>query len=94
MTYDTSNVVASVAKTLEPDRSQSASHRVAGMTQDQLAAQALVEAERRKVETTDKTDKSKFKHEDGDDGKGRHHHQGHQRPPTPDGQDHLIDTVA
>ncbi len=93
MTYDSSDVVASVVKAVEPDRTM-ASHRVAGTTQDQLAAQGLTQADKRKVETADQTDKSRFKHEESEDGKRQKRHHARQRRPSPDGQEHLIDTVA
>lgn len=93
MTFEASDIVASVVKAVEGDRSVAASQRVAGMTQDQLAAQAAMQANMRKVETSDKAEKSRFKREDkGRDRKNAHHHEQHQ--PHSDGQEHLIDTVA
>jgi|GEM_PF-6288266 len=93
MTYEASDIAASVVKAVEPDRSLAASQRVADLTQDQLAAQAAMQANMRKVETSDKVEKSRFKREDkGRDRKNAHHNEQHQ-PPS-DGQEHLIDTTA
>jgi len=93
MNFETSDIVASVVKSVDADRSIAASQRVAGMTQDQLAAQAAMQANMRKVDGSDKVEKSRFKREDkGRDGKNRQHHE-HRQPPS-DGQEHLIDTVA
>ena len=94
MTYDSTDVVASVVKAVEPDRSIASSHRAAGMAQDQFAEQGLTEAGKRKVERSDKTDKSRFKHEEGEEGRREKRQHAQQRQPTPDGQEHLIDTVA
>lgn len=93
MTFEASDLAASVIKSVDPDRSLAASQRVAGMTQDQLAAQAAAQANMRKVEGSDKLEKPRFKREDKErDRKNRQQHQEHH-PPS-DGQEHLIDTVA
>lgn len=91
--FDASDIASSVVKAVDPDRSIAASHRVAGLTQDQLAAQAAMQANMRKVEGSDKLGKTRFKREDQErDKKNRQHH--HQHQPPSDGQEHLIDTVA
>lgn len=93
MTFEPSDIVASVAKTVEPDRTMAASQRTVGMTQDQLAAQAAMQANMRKVDGSDKTEKSRLKREDKErDKRNAHHH--HQHQPPSDGKEHLIDTVA
>lgn len=95
MTFEASDLTASIAKSVEPDRSIAASQRVAGMTQDQIAAKAAMQANMRKVETADKLEKSRLKREDKERDKrnAQHHHQQQHQPPS-DGKDHLIDTVA
>lgn len=93
MTFEASDITASVIKSVDPDRSLAASQRVAGMTQDQLAAEAAMKANMRKVDGSDGLEKSRLKREDKErDRKNRQHHHHHQ-PPS-DGQEHLIDTVA
>ncbi len=93
MTFEASDLASSVVKSVDPERSVAASQRVADLTQEQLAARAAMQASMRKVDNSDKVEKSRFKREDkGRERKNAHHHQQHQ-PPS-DGQEHLIDTVA
>lgn len=93
MTFEASDITASVVKAVNPDRSIVGSQRVADLTQDQLAAQAAMLANKRKVDTSDKVEKSRFKREDKGGGRRNAHHQQRHQPPS-DGQEHLIDTVA
>ena len=93
MTFEASDIVASVVKAVEADRSIAASQRVTDMTQDQLAAQAAAQANNRKVDESDKAGKTRFKRDDKErDKRNAHHH--HQHQPPSDGKEHLIDTVA
>lgn len=93
MTFEASDLASSVVRSVDPDRSVAASQRAAGLTQDQMAARAAMQANMRKVDNSDKVEKSRFKREEkGRDRKSGQHHQ-HHEPPS-DGQEHLIDTVA
>lgn len=55
------DIVTSVVRSVEPDRSQQVNHRVAGHAQDQIAAQASVQFQEKKVKASDKADKAKIK---------------------------------
>ena len=93
MSFYASNVVASVVKAVNPDNSLAASQRVAGAAQDQLAAQGVSEADRRKVETSDKLEKLRLKRNE-EQGERKRQHPRHAPQLPPDDQEHLIDTVA
>lgn len=95
MAFEATNIVASVLKSVQPDRSLEASQRVAGIAQDQLAEQGEIQAEMRKADGSDKSERSRLKRDEKEGGrKRRQQQQQHLRPLPPDDQEHLIDTVA
>jgi hypothetical protein len=98
------NIVTSIVRSVEPERTQSATQRVTGIVQDQLAAQAVVENTKKKVQSTEKSEKPKAqKDKDPEQGQAEQHehHQslsyspeGQAKTVGDDGEGHLLDVLA
>lgn len=63
MSPDATNIVASIARSLEPDRSPSASQRASEVAQGQIADESLSMLHLKRTSATDAVSRNKIRHD-------------------------------